>query len=441
MRTLRRCLQAALLLSALSVLGPISPAAADALIKGGEFIVRFKAGAPQRTVDSILADLQATPIRRFRRIRAEHDRLTGAVTVPQAVNRYRNHPAIDFIEPNYIVSIARSPNDPLFPQLWGLHNTGQTGGLPGADIRATDAWNITTGSTDVIVAIIDSGTDYLHPDLAGNIFSNAGEIPDNAIDDDGNGFVDDVRGWDFVNDDNDPMDDNGHGTHVSGTVGAVGNNGLGVAGVSWSVRLMPLKFLSAGGVGTTADAIAAVEYATQMGADVMSNSWGGAGFSEALRLAIQDASDAGIFFVAAAGNSASDNDLFPFYPASYDVPNVIAVASTDHFDHLSSFSSFGAASVDLAAPGTDILSTIPGGNYALLSGTSMATPHVSGILALMKARFPLATLLGLRARLLGSVDVLPSLTGVVASNGRANALGALAEPDSTPPAPIGDLAI
>ena len=221
-----------------------------------------------------------------------------------------------------------------------------------------------------MVAIIDTGIDYTHPDLAANIFINTAEIPGNHIDDDGNGFVDDVRGWDFVNRDNDPMDDHFHGTHVAGTVGAVGDNGLGVAGVNWSVRLMPLKFLDSGGSGSTADAVAAIEYATMMHVDVMSNSWGGGGFSEALRLAIENAMNAGILFVAAAGNSSSNNDLFPAYPASYDLDNIVSVASTTATDNLSNFSNFGPTTVDLAAPGSNILSTLPGSTYGLLSGST-----------------------------------------------------------------------
>jgi subtilisin family serine protease len=252
----------------------VASATAAPLIQGGEVIVKFKAGAPQSAIDAIRADLRATTIHRFERIGVEHDRISGGTNVPDAIARYRYNPAVEFIEPNYIVSIVRTPDDPLFPQLWALRNTGQTGGLPGADVSATEAWDTSTGSSDVIVGVIDTGVDYTHPDLAGNIYVNTGEVANNGIDDDGNGFVDDIHGWDFVNFDSDPMDDNGHGTHVSGTVGAIGNNGIGVAGVSWSVRIMPLKFLNAGGSGTTANAIAAIEYAIPMGVKVLSNSWG-----------------------------------------------------------------------------------------------------------------------------------------------------------------------
>ena len=408
---------------------------AEPPMKSGEIIIKFKPGITGAVRGAILADLGATRIRGFGRIHAEHDRIT-ARTVADAIARYRNHPAVEFIEPNYVVTAFAEPNDPLFPDLWGLHNVGQTGGTPGADIHATEAWDISTGSHSVVVAIIDTGIDYTHPDLAANIFINTAEIPGNHIDDDGNGFVDDVRGWDFVNRDNDPMDDHFHGTHVAGTVGAVGDNGLGVAGVNWSVRLMPLKFLDSGGSGSTADAVAAIEYATMMHVDVMSNSWGGGGFSEALRLAIENAMNAGILFVAAAGNSSSNNDLFPAYPASYDLDNIVSVASTTATDNLSNFSNFGPTTVDLAAPGSNILSTLPGSTYGLLSGTSMATPHVSGILALLRARYPLATFRALKDKLLTSVDHLPVLAGLMVSGGRANAARAIADPDTIPPSPV-----
>ena len=196
-----------------------------------------------------------------------------------AIYQYRNDPRIEYIEPNYRVwAVETIPNDSSFSQLWGLHNTGQTGGTSDADINAVDAWDIQTG-TDVLIGVIDTGVDWTHEELADNIWTNPGEIPDNGIDDDGNGYIDDVRGWDFVNKDNDPMDDNGHGTHVAGTIAAVGNNGIGVVGVSWSAQIMPLKFLGADGSGITSDAILAIEYAMMMSAKLTNNSWGSSGFS------------------------------------------------------------------------------------------------------------------------------------------------------------------
>jgi len=436
--------QALLLISLIILLLlPTASSLADEITlphKAGELIIKFKDNAPQSQKDAILADLGASQIKHFKRIKSDQKRIQG-LTVGNAIGRYKNHPAIDFIEPNYILQAVDVPTDPRFNELWGMLNTGQTGGTAGADIDATIAWDVFTGSHDVIVGVIDTGVDYLHPDLAANIWTNPGEIPDNGIDDDGNGYIDDVHGWDFINNDNDPMDDNGHGTHCSGTIGGIANNGIGVVGVSPNVSIMALKFLSAGGSGSSADAIDCLEYATMMGANLTSNSWGGGGSSEAMRLAIEDAGSHNSLFVAAAGNSSSNNDLSPHYPSSYDLDNVVAVASTDHNDELSGFSSYGATSVDIAAPGSSILSTLPGNSYGVLSGTSMATPHVSGALALIYGRFPAINALDAKALLLNFADPLTELDGVVLSGARLNAFWPIAEPDSIPPAQITDLAV
>ena len=248
------------------------------------------------------------------------------------------------------------------------------------DIAATEAWNITTGSKDVLVGVIDTGIDYSHPDLKGNMWSNPGETgldadgndrSTNGIDDDNNGYVDDHQGWDFYNSDNDPMDGHSHGTHCAGTIGAKGNNGIGVVGVNWDVSLVGLKVFSDGGSTTAAILAEAISYANTIGVDLTSNSWGGGGVSEAIRSSIQQADEAGILFVAAAGNASADNDASPQYPSSYDLDNIIAVASTDRNDRLSSFSSYGRVNVDVGAPGSDIYSTVPGGQY----GTKKAEPQ------------------------------------------------------------------
>ncbi|HET9325731.1 MAG TPA: S8 family serine peptidase, partial [Candidatus Eisenbacteria bacterium] len=406
--------------------------------KPGEVIIKFKRGAKTQERNAIVTDLGGSPIGRFPGRRGEHLRITK-LSVDQAIARYRSHPKVEYIEPNYVYRIvATTPNDPDFSRLWGLQNTGQTGGLPGADIDAPLAWDVLTGS-DVLVAITDTGIDWGHPDLAANVFSNAGEIPGNGLDDDHNGFIDDVRGWDFVNRDNDPIDDQGHGTHVSGTVGAIGNNGIGVAGVNWNVKIMPLKFLDGGGFGSTADAVSAIDYAVAMGARVISASWGGGGASAALQSSLESADSAGVLFVAAAGNSGLDNDVFPNYPSNYDVPNVIAVAASDAFDRLPFWSNFGRTTVDLAAPGENIYSTLPGGGYGYNSGTSMATPHVTGALALILGRFPGMSGADAKALLLSKVDTLSSLSGRVATGGRLNAFNTIAIPDSLPPGTISDL--
>lgn len=292
--------------------------------------------------------------------------------------------------PNYALRAAEVvSSDPLTPNMWGL--SIQEG------VAASSAWDITTGSRDVVVAVIDTGIDYNHPDLAANIWTNPGEVPANGIDDDGNGIVDDVHGANFVSGtlrNGDPYDDSEHGTHVAGVIGAALNNGVGGAGVSPQVSLMALKFMDAQGVGRLSDAIAAINYMVDLKVNrgvnvvVSNNSWGGGAFSAPLAAAIEGAKAAGIVFIAAAGNAQQDVDLFPSYPSSYESDNVVAVGAVGRDGKLASFSNFGSEGVDIAAPGVDILSTAPGGSYKTLSGTSMATPFVSGALALLFAIEP-----------------------------------------------------
>lgn len=355
-------------------------------------------------------------------------------SLPQAVTGLTADKAlVAYAEPDYVVHALAAPNDASYSQLWGLSNTSQTGGTADADIDAPEAWDITTGSSGIVLGVIDTGIDYNHPDLAANIWTNPNEIPANGLDDDGNGYVDDIRGWNFVGDTNNPMDDHFHGTHCAGTIGAVGNNGSGVVGVNWQVKMIPLKFLSSSGGGVLSDAIEAVRYATRVGARLTSNSWGGGGFSQTLKDAIDDASAAGSLFVAAAGNDGSNNDAYPSYPASYASANVVSVAATDHADRLAGFSNYGKTSVHLAAPGVGILSTFPTTttsamtayglptSYARISGTSMATPHVSGVAALALAQTPGLTPLQLRSRLMLRSDRLPHLVGILQTAGRLNA--------------------
>ncbi len=324
------------------------------------------------------------------------------------------------VEPDYILHAMLTPNDPSFGLLWGMHNIGQSGGLGDADIDAPEAWDIARGSASVVVGIIDTGIDYTHADLAANIWTNPGEIPGNNIDDDGNGYVDDVHGYDFINNDGDPMDDHYHGTHCAGTIGGVGNNGIGVVGVCHTVKMMALKFLGSSGSGYISDAVEAVLYATANGAKVTSNSWGGGGYSQAMKDAIDAAQKAGVLFVAAAGNNASDNDSVPTYPASYISTNVISVAASDSSDRLASFSNYGPNSVHLAAPGVNVYSTSPGGGYRYLSGTSMATPHVAGAAALLLSARPGLSWSGLKTALLTNVDPVSGFSGKVQSGGRLN---------------------
>lgn len=345
------------------------------------------------------------------------------------------------IEPDRALSTLAIPNDASFGTLWGLNNSGRSPGVGNSDINAPEAWETTTGSRSVVVAVIDSGVDYTHPDLAANVWTNPREVAGDGIDNDANGFVDDVRGWDFANADADPMDDDGHGTHVSGTIGAVGNNAIGVTGVNWRVSIMGLKFLDAEGNGYTSDAVAAVKYATRMRRDFGANvvainaSWGGETRSTALANAIAAAGRAGILFVTAAGNESSNNDRTPSYPANLSDDSVIAVAATNHSNRLAAFSNYGSTTVDLAAPGVGILSTVPGGGYASFSGTSMATPYVTGTVALMAAANPRATAAEIRSALLSTVTPVAALSGKVATGGlldAAAAVRAITQPAPTP---------
>ena len=356
-----------------------------------------------------------------------------------AAERLRVDPTIAYAEPDYLVHTTDTfPDDPLFSDLWGLHNTGQTGGTLDADIDAPLVWDTFTGSHSVVIASIDTGVDYTHPDLVTNMWTNPGEIPDDGIDNDGNGYVDDVYGIDTFNDDADPFDDNGHGTHTAGTFGGVGGNGVGVAGVNWDVQIMALKFLGADGSGSLSDAIELIQYMTMMKTRsvdpvnlvVSNNSWGGGGLSQALSDAIGASIDAGILFVAAAGNGGPDgvgdnNDTLPHYPSSYDLDGIISVAATDHRDQLAGFSNYGAASVDLAAPGVSILSTTPGETYSFFDGTSMATPHVAGAAALLMASHPNASLGEVKTAIMHGVDPVPGLSSITSSGGRLNLSSAL----------------
>ena len=344
---------------------------------------------------------------------------------------------------NYELDIASvfhiAPNDPSYSQTYGMNK-----------IDAPEAWDTTTGSDSVVVGIIDTGVDYTHPDLAGNMWTNPGEIAGNGVDDDGNGFIDDVHGFDFVNNDGDPMDDNHHGTHVAGTIAAQGNNARGVTGVAWDTSIMALKFLSASGTGYTSDAVRAINYATMMRTQydvnirVLNNSWGGGGYSASLDAAIQASEQADILFVAAAGNDGANNDSIAHYPSNYNVGNVLTVAATDQNDNLASFSNYGATSVDIAAPGVGIYSTIAGGYYASFSGTSMAAPHVAGVAALAFAYDPDATAAEVKDAILAGGDFITGLDGKISTGMRLNAAGTLAQltpSDSTPdpdPEPVTD---
>jgi subtilisin family serine protease len=364
-----------------------------------------------------------------------------ALSVPaegadEAIDALERDPRVDRVEKDLIYQIASgpTPDDPRYANLWGLNNSGQTGGSPDADIDAPEAWNITTDSSSSIIAVVDDGVDINHPDLAANTWVNLAECPggfgtciENGIDEDSNGYIDDFYGWDFWNDDNtvfDPSDGDYHGTHVTGTIAASGNNSVGVTGVNWQARVMALKFLGPYG-GYTSDAIAAIEYATDKGAVVINASWGGGGFSQSLKDAIEAC---GCVFAAAAGNSGRDNDGRNHYPSSYDSANLISVGATDHNDEPAYFSNFGATSVDIGAPGVNILSTLPDNAYGSLNGTSMATPHVAGVAGLLSADAPSLTPVQVKDRLLLGADPVPALSGRWVTGGRLNAFESLLGP-------------
>jgi serine protease len=373
-------------------------------------------------------------------VRRIHSRSLDATMLVKALARRGD---VVYAEPNYIVHASVTPNDTSFGLLWGLVNNGQNiggqAGAAGADISADQAWAVTKGSRANVVGVVDTGIDYTHPDLIANVWSAPSSFTVTV----GGTTITcaaGTHGFNAIKKTCDPMDDSIHGTHVSGTIGAQGNNGAGVVGVNWVASLMGLKFLDNTGSGTTADAINAIAFAIQaksrFGAAanvrVLSNSWGGGGFSQALLNEIIAAGSSDMLFVAAAGNSGTNNDTTPSYPASYAASNIIAVAATDNRDALASFSNYGAASVELGAPGVYIASTTPNGGYAYMSGTSMATPHVSGTAALTLAACPALTTSQLVSTIVAAVDPVASLAGKTSTGGRLNAYKAVT---SCAPAP------
>lgn len=349
----------------------------------------------------------------------------------------KSNPNVQIIEPNFIYSINVQknvkPNDPSLSKLWGMINIGQPdssgqAGVPGFDINATQAWSIQTGSSDVIVAVIDTGVNYKSKDLAANMWVNQAEKNGKkGVDDDNNGYVDDIYGWNFVPDaknPSDPMDDQGHGTHCSGTIGAAGNDKYGIVGVAWKTKIMALKFLGSDGSGSLEGALQAIDYAIKNGAKVLSNSWSGGDYSENLKLAIERSNQAGAIFVAAAGNDAANNDKDERYPANYDVPNLLAVAAIDNKGKLASFSNYGKNKVHIGAPGVNIYSTVLKG-YDSWSGTSMATPHVSGAAVLVASQYPTMTGVQIKEAILNAAKPNKLLRNKVSTAGILDAYAAV----------------
>ena len=394
-----------------------------------ELLVRFKPGRSLAAMTAIEArgNLRVVSSRKLSSIDWHVIKAAPGRSVKELVEEYRNSPDVVYAEPNYYRHAQqgqRLPNDTYFGQLWGMHNTGQTGGTADADVDAPEAWDTRT-SSNIIVAVCDTGVDYNHPDLAANIWTNPGETPGNGVDDDGNGYIDDIRGWDCGSNDNNPIDPNGHGTHCAGTVGAVGDNGRGVVGVCWNVKIMVVKIADEQGSSADSMSMEGWAYAARMGAKVISYSFGGPGYSQATKEAIQGLERAGVLFVTAAGNEGNDLAVTPAYPASYDNPNIITVAATDHNDQLADFSNYGVISADLAAPGVAIGSTVPNGGYEYKDGTSMSCPHVSGTAALIWAAAPGESWAEIKAAILNGVEVLPSLQDKCVTAGRLNVKKAL----------------
>ncbi len=331
---------------------------------------------------------------------------------------------VEYAEPDYIVrTSATTPNDPRYTSLWGMNDTAS----PIADIDAPEAWDVWRNAGAFRVAVIDTGIRKTHEDLAANIWTNIAEIAGNGIDDDGNGYRDDTWGWNFYSNNNNPNDDNGHGSHCAGTIGGAGNNAKGVVGVVWSCKFVALKFLGASGSGSTSGAISAINYAANSFIRVSNNSWGGGGYSSTLYNAINNAKAKGHIVVAAAGNSGVNTDTSPSYPASYNLDNIIAVASLTSSGARSSFSNYGLVSVDLGAPGSSIVSCSNSSDtsYATLSGTSMAAPHVTGVVTLVWSKNLSWNWLTVKNKLMTTTRPMSSLSGKCVTGGEVNANNAI----------------
>jgi thermitase len=402
-----------------------------------EVFVRFRSGVSDERIQAItgrfhdLVEDRTEAVSGLDLIEDEDGRDVEAL-----LEEYRALPEVEYAEKVFDIKLEETstnykpvlPNDERFSEQWALANEGQNGGLAGADISALSAWATTRGSDKIVVAVLDSGVDYTHPDLVRNIWRRPEIIK--QYEDKDLGTIDDVRGYNALDNDGDPMDENGHGTHCAGIIGAEGGNNLGITGVNWTVQIMPLRFMDANGSGTTKDAIEAINYVIDrrkagVNVRVISASWGSTQKSQALEDVIKQAYEAGILFVAASGNSSVDTDRNPHYPSSYNVGNVISVAALDRNDQLTSFSNYGLKTVHIAAPGKDILSTWLENGFREASGTSMATPVVAGVAALVLSKNPNMSVDDLRKHLLESVDKLPSVKGKVVTGGRINAAKAV----------------
>jgi RHS repeat-associated protein len=411
-----------------------SPARQSPARREGELIVRFREGVSDETKSAKLAAKGARVASKARgESRLERVELQEGADAAQAAADLSRDPSVELAEPNYLVKDNQvTPNDPRFAEQWALRNTEQVGGAAGSDINAAAAWRQTTGSPSTIVAVLDGGIDFSHADLKNNKWVNQGETPDNGLDDEGDGFADDAYGWNFVHNTGDAGDEQGHGTSVAGIIAAEGNNRTGVSGVMWRASLMSLKVLDSTGTGDVASAVEAIDYAVAHGAQVVNCSWGTDADSSFLKEAIERAGRKGVVVVASAGNNARGIDASPYYPASYDLPNLITVAATDAFDNLASFSDWGAQRVAVAAPGLDVLTTQQGGDYRVVSGTSAAAPFVSGVAGLIKTLRPNMPAAQVRSAIVSGARQVSALSGKVSSGGVADAAGALASVQGNP---------
>ncbi|MGH9968031.1 MAG: S8 family serine peptidase [Pyrinomonadaceae bacterium] len=402
-----------------------------------EVLVKFRPGVSQEAINRITRQLND-------RVEDEIESVPGLAAIDDLDNmeaeaivaEYRALPEVEYAEPSYEIRLDHAgggfkhlhPNDPRFMEQWALANDGRNGGKEGADIGAMRAWVTTTGSDDIVIAVLDSGVDYTHTDLLNNIWIRPASVE--QYEDHELGSIDDVHGYNALENAGDPMDDNGHGTHCAGIIGAEGGNNIGISGVNWKVKIMPLKFMNADGYGTTKEAIEAINYVIDrkragVNVRVISASWGSRMRSRALEDVIRKAYENDILFVAASGNSSANTDRAPQYPAGYNIGNVISVAALNRKDELASFSNYGPKSVHLAAPGAEILSTWLGNEYEERSGTSMATPVVAGVAGLVLSKRPNLSVDELRSVLLKSVDKIPALNGKTSTGGRISAAKAV----------------
>lgn len=387
-------------------------------------LIRFAPGTPENVRAELRTMVGGEKVREYSLVPGL-EKITTLLGIEDTIRLLGGLDFVRYVEPDYVIRVSEVPNDPDFGLQYAAHNTGQligpVEGIEDADMDLKQAWGLTTGDTSMIVAVIDTGAELTHEDLTPNIWNNITEVP-NGVDDDGNGFVDDFNGWDFFDGDNDPTDTDGHGTSVAGIIGARGDNGRGIAGVMWRCKLMVLRVFGTNG-GFTSDAIAALDYASNMNVHVSNNSWGSFDFSQSLRDTIEALQQIDHIFVAAAGNNdGNDNDTNPFYPASYDLENIISVAATDNRDRLKRFSNIGVNSVDLGAPGWRIQTTKLGNQYGFFTGTSASAPQVAGLVALARSARPDWSFSKIRRRILRQVRRIDALDGKTATGGVANAV-------------------